>query len=190
MEGDIALAVVLLVLYFFAIAIRFLIVVAMVVLISDAIILFLNFLRTSKGIVLKDETKKKNVKRKKRVTYLLIVLLVIATAYTIFIFSNPLRRSEEAIRNNVLRQTPIGSTIEDVIQVIDNNESWSWWGRHIADIGYPADATLNTRIGSQSIGVNLGKYSGGFDVYVVAFWGFDDDGILLDVRIRKDVAGF
>ncbi|MCL2576425.1 MAG: hypothetical protein FWE27_00025 [Defluviitaleaceae bacterium] len=61
---------------------------------------------------------------------------------------------------------------------------------YIADIGCPTDATLNTRIGIQSISVNLGKYSGDFDVYVVAFWGFDDGGILLDVRIRKDVASF
>jgi len=131
------------------------------------------------------------VANEKKVLYvLLIAIFAIIISVVVIIFSNPLRRSNERIRADMLKLTPIGTSMKDVIQVIESNKSWEWRGQYIANIGYSTDESLNNRIGSQSIRVTLGTYSHGFIVYVLAFWGFDEDGILIDVHIRKDIAGF
>ncbi|MCL2578168.1 MAG: hypothetical protein FWE27_09000 [Defluviitaleaceae bacterium] len=117
------------------------------------------------------------------------LILIVVSFFAIRYALNPLRHSDVRIRENILKLTPIGSTIEDVIQVIESNEAWEWNGR-IADIGYQTHSNTTALTGAQSIRVTLGTYSNGFIVYVVSFWGFDEEGILLDVRIWKAVAGF
>jgi len=116
-----------------------------------------------------------------------IFLWVYTYAYLLDI-SNPLRRPVEEIREELLELTPIGSSIEHVIQVVDSNETWEWNGR-ISSTGYPTDASLNVRVGESSIRVRFGKlwipHRGFLESYVGAYWGFDEDSNLIDIRAYR-----
>ena len=57
--------------------------------------------------------------RKKVILYSLFLLLII---FNIVIFSNPLRRSEERICEQVEKQTPIGSSYESVLTYMEKKE--------------------------------------------------------------------
>ena len=100
--------------------------------------------------------------------------------------ANPLHRDSESLRNNILKLTPIGSSMEDVIAVIESNEKW---GNPYIDYdhGYPEYG--ETRIGVQSIRVSLGEYYDPFIVFVTAFWGFDNDGKLVDIHVQQRSPG-
>ena len=130
---------------------------------------------------------------KKFMLYFSLTLSAIALVIAIIILSNPLRRSEETIRDRLLELTPIGMSMEDVIKVIESNKSWQ-----IVSIshkfGYvrpgppdPADYASGkmTIIGEKSIRVSLGEYRGFWLVSVTAFWGFDKDANLIDVYVWK-----
>jgi len=130
---------------------------------------------------------------KKIIVFTLLALLIISLGvFVIGCLSNPLRRSEERIREDILALTPIGSSMEDVIEVIDSNEWWNWFGNinHYSGFSSADRTTPNARVGEQSIRILLGEYRNIFITSVVAFWGFDEDGYLIDIRIRKDVDTF
>ncbi|MCL2802259.1 MAG: hypothetical protein FWD28_10940 [Treponema sp.] len=121
--------------------------------------------------------------------YLYTILIIILFAFTSSCLdsNNLLRKPDEKIKEEILALTPIGSSMEDVIRVIDGNEDWLWYQRYIVPRGYPENANYNTFIGSRSIRVILGFYRHGlFSVGVSCYWGFDENDNLLDVRIRKD----
>ncbi|MCL2383765.1 MAG: hypothetical protein FWC79_06540 [Oscillospiraceae bacterium] len=115
---------------------------------------------------------------KKIVTCILIVLAILVLGGIIFmILSNPLRRSEERIREDILLMTPIGLSIEEVIEVIENNSDWTNKhevhdrgvgiirfgpeGRHgyFATINYyEGQRTFVKAIGVKTIRLNIGNY--------------------------------
>jgi len=123
----------------------------------------------------------------------LLALIIIPTAFfglrILFDLSNPLRQPMEVIREDLLVLTPIGTNMCDVIRVIEENEAWGWRG-HIADVGFPADAAHTAFVGEQSIRVNIGGYTNIFTTGVVAWWGFDEDSKLLDIRVQKNIFGW
>ena len=127
---------------------------------------------------------------KKIIIFTLLGLVLIAVGvYAISYLTNPLKRSEERIRYDILALTPIGSSIEDVIGTIENNESWEWSGHINRYHGFPADANNNVRVGEQSIRVTIGRYQGinrfPYVTHVVVFWGFDESSKLIDIRVWK-----
>ena len=104
-------------------------------------------------------------------------VLVVGTVYI-----NPfgLLRSEESLRSWMLRITPIGMNMEEVIGVIEEKNNWRIMSRSYeygyTDAGYPP-------VGEKHIIADLGK--GGIFWYKYASWGFDADGILIDVYVSK-----
>ena len=126
---------------------------------------------------------------------LILIAVAVPVMMVVFDMRNPLRKSEELVRESILELTPIGTNMSEVILAIKNNERWDWSGHINHTSGYPTDASRNAFVGKQSIRVNVGKYLTlkniiPFDTFVVVFWGFDEDSDLVDIRVWKDTVGF
>lgn len=113
--------------------------------------------------------------------------------------TNPLQKSKEVIKENILELTPIGTSMEDVLNTIENNKEWKVEsvnqerGVSDASLGYPISVS-----GEKSIRAMIGEYhfQPQFDIYafikrsVVVFWAFDEDSKLVEVYVVKYAAGF
>lgn len=128
----------------------------------------------------------------------LIALATIVLITALIMLSDPLRRSQKHIRKDILKLTPIGTSMDDVIMVIAENQKWKV--RYISDeFGYsrpgpsdPVDAALGRRtiVGEKSIRVFIGEYRNIFITSVTVFWGFDEDSKLIEVYVWKDTDTF
>ena len=97
------------------------------------------------------------------------------------------------IRKDLLKVTPIGTSMEDVIAVVESNEKWKIYGIY-EDRGYLVDENgKNWRdwvskqciiIGEKSIDVSLGDYA---IHYVNAYYAFDENSNLIDILVYKTV---
>ena len=126
---------------------------------------------------------------RKILVYTILGLFVVTLgAITVTYATNPLRKSEEEIKVNILKLAPIGTNMDEVIQVIECNETWEWQG-HINPNGFPADVNGDP-IGEKTIKVILGSYRNIFKTYVVFWWAFDENSKLIEVFVRKQISGF
>ena len=97
--------------------------------------------------------------------------------------ASPLRKSPEKVEKDILKITPIGMDMEDVINVLNNKKGWQ-----IDFISYDHGyiERLNS-LSTKTVNADLGKYSNLlYETYVEAFWGFDDNFKLIEVYVRKD----
>jgi len=131
--------------------------------------------------------------------------------YMVFPFTSPmlmtgaisLSRPESAIRRDILRITPIGTSMEDVLKVIEER-GWklhyarrtagyflfSWNGRYLVEDGATLsqlESGRSVEIGSKSIRIHLGEYRIIFDIAVDVYFAFDDEWKLIDVAIRREM---
>ena len=127
-----------------------------------------------------------------KVFRIILVLLVAAViVVTIFVISNPLRKSEERIRDSMLVQTPIGTSMEDVITTIENEKEWKTdWVDD--DFAYRLDEDGKEYIPEskeKSIRVNIGTYRKIiiFPVHVSVYYYFDEESTLLDIEVTKNM---
>jgi hypothetical protein len=110
-----------------------------------------------------------------------IGLLVIAALFAVVVANiiaarNPLRRSEEEIRQSVLQKTPLGSSQQEVSRVIARGP----W------LGQPASGGVNTPATEKNISAQLGSYQGfPWSCRVDAYWSFDDQLNLTDVHVVR-----
>lgn len=97
---------------------------------------------------------------------------------------NPLRRSEASIRENLLKEAPLGSSMDEVLSLI---ASKGWQTRHVSDTGFDDQRFHPQRIiGAKSIRASLGDYQDlPFKANVTVFWGFDERGSLIDLWVWK-----
>jgi hypothetical protein len=117
-----------------------------------------------------------------------VAILIIVT------FLNPLSKSEERIRANLLEIMPIGTDMQEVVRVAEGNNRWtiSWVNENygylmLGAIPYPGSDNDDERtVGVKSMRVILGHYT---DVivgtHVLAFFAFDEDDRLVDIAIWK-----
>ena len=122
---------------------------------------------------------------KKIMIYILSILVIIILGVVMMTLLNPLRKSEKGIRKDILKLTPMGSSMEEVIRIIESNEKWK---NMYVNHEYPSEHTnLNndTIIGAKSIKVLAGKYNTILDTYVEIYWGFDENEKLIEIGIRK-----
>ena len=138
--------------------------------------------------------------------YTLIALLVIIVVAVLVSLSNPLRKSQEEIRGNMLKLTPVGMSMEDVLKVIESNKKWeTMYVSHEHGIPQGELGKAGTPIGEKSIRAHIGEYTGKwyFDgnilhtiyiaslkEYVDVFWAFDEDSKLIEIYVVKSAAGF
>ena len=130
--------------------------------------------------------------------YTSIIAGGIILVFTVAFASNPLLRSEKHIRNKMLKLIPVGTSMEDVIKIIERNKKWEieytshehgysmYGGRPSEPSPEEARAKEDTYIGEKSMRVYLGEYRIIFDTGVIVFIGFDGDSKLVNLHVRKD----
>jgi hypothetical protein len=106
-------------------------------------------------------------------------------------------------RNYILRITPLGTNIYDVIDIIDNSNNlgerrFTTFERGVAItsstnfFGRPTwgDTTGVFIVGEKSIQSYMGRYTAWWfptiAVHVTVFWAFDEEGKLIYIHIRSD----
>jgi ABC-type dipeptide/oligopeptide/nickel transport system permease component len=123
---------------------------------------------------------------KKLMIYTLLSILVIIVAVVLLSLTNPHRKSNEEIRDSILELTPISTSMEDVLKVVESNKKWKTeyvsyeHGISQGDLG-----RAGTSIGEKSIRVLIGKYRNPVVVYVSVFWAFDENFKLIDVYVIR-----
>jgi len=124
---------------------------------------------------------------KKIKLFIFIILLLLLSIGVILILSNPLLRSEKSLRKMILKKTPIGSNMDDVIKYINSKKKWKVaWISY--DSGFYHQGIFPEKvIGSKSIRVNIGEYGLIFKTSVTVFWGFNEDSKLIDIWVWKTV---
>ena len=112
-----------------------------------------------------------------------LALALVATAGAVF--SNPLRRSDEAIHTWLLKSVPPGSDIKYLMSVADQ-KGWKvnsvWNGDHL-------HADWGGIDGARIAWVHLGGYRNVFRTDLDSFWAFDETGHLIDVKTRRMTDG-
>jgi len=108
---------------------------------------------------------------------------------------NPMRRTAPMISNHILRYTPIGMCIEDVIEVIENNEMWgtplvnrrSGFHHPTHFVSDGAGGSLTAIIGEQSIQTRPEIYNVILFHQRITriFLGFDENGKLIEVYVSS-----
>ena len=125
--------------------------------------------------------------KKKRRLFVLSGLLVFVIMILILTLLDPVGRPASITRNSILRLTPIGTDIEEVINTVNKKAEKDGW-RHINisyTHGYNDDSGDRRKIvGSQSIVVFIGYSLTGRTSADIS-WGFDENGKLIDVYVRK-----
>ena len=115
------------------------------------------------------------------------------------IFVNPERWPQPLLQIYLLRLTPIGTHIDDVIEILEQHDSWGIW--YVTyERGFIHPSQLGRRledgsaiIGDMSIRVFAGRYWPsnipilGFitETAVSIFWAFDEEGRLIETYIWK-----
>jgi len=134
------------------------------------------------------------MKAKMIVKKIALSLLIFITVVTVIpMITTPIRRPGPLLRLHVLRITPMGTHIDDVVAAIENRDDWNL-GRVDFERGFSPTSTQLSgfpRIGEMSVTANLGSYHAWYimfgvpDIGVSAQWGFDEGGNLIAVNIRK-----
>jgi len=111
------------------------------------------------------------------------------------VFIDPLRKSPEKIRDDMLEFTPIGTSMDEVIKVIYKHDNWEIESMHDNGItihnGYPyIDSFLinDNTVGVKSIKIYVGSYKFFFfagETIVRAYYAFDEDLKLVDIAVGK-----
>jgi len=126
-----------------------------------------------------------------------IIIALTLLIITVPMFINPLRRPQGILKNYILQLTPIGTNIEDVIEIIEMRRTWEILNINF-DSGYlhpgpqipgwPTAQSGASIIGEQSISI-FGNYRAFYYLFlnktVYIFWGFDADGKLIKVYVDK-----
>lgn len=149
---------------------------------------------------------KHNIKKiMKRIGIILITVIILFILFIgLFLLFVPISRSDEAVHNYVLRKIPIGTTWNDVMEVIDD-KGWKVrqtsyeHGLRINDAAgnayFASDdemkyGTTNSNIrivGVKSMWVELGEYYGPFHTAVSVYLAFDENDQLIEATVRRDI---
>jgi len=147
----------------------------------------------------------------------MILIGIILGIWLIWLFSNPLRWPTHAIRLWVLSSTPRGMHITEVLEYIEEHPEWPIATGFVNDIhrfyGFYNEEDLpaltqrgvNARSGNilsgnrsrdeipegiyrEFISIKAGSYYILVERLIWVRWMFDEDGYLLDVLIRREIA--
>jgi len=133
---------------------------------------------------------------------LFVSLFVLIVLPYILMLINPMRRPQSMATHYVLRLTPIGMSMEEVIRIVENHRNWDvWWISR--ERGFPRPPGSSNIMGEKSIAVWAGPsgtsfwpstspfpaFGWFFRTSVSIFWGFDEDGKLIYVFVRQSHSG-
>ena len=129
------------------------------------------------------------MKIKRIIIYLVIIIIVCVFLITLFI-PNPLKKTTEEIREDILDITPVGMSIDEVLKVIEKNQwlvlqdgEWKPWNSRQNSV---TSFYKNIFVNKQSIKSIIGKYRNFFSVRVGVLWNFDENLKLQNIIVEKD----
>ncbi len=114
-----------------------------------------------------------------------LVITILIVAINLLLNQNPLRGSEKKIKEDILKLTPIGMNMKDVIKIIEKQAEWE-----IDYISYEHGYDRledDVSIGEKSIRAFIGEYRNIFLTSVTVFWAFNKNSKLIDVYIWKSI---
>ncbi len=97
------------------------------------------------------------------------------------------RRDSEAIREDLLELTPLGSGFAEVEAKLKKKYTNVQKSLNTGFLRRVIDG--EELVGAKAIWVDIGNYRTGLfsTTFVAAYWGFDQSGKLIDIWVRKDV---
>ncbi len=128
---------------------------------------------------------------------ILVIIAVVAVSNSL----SPLRRSEDEIKKDLLKLTPIGMDMENVIATLKRNKEWDTlevsdehgvlydqrFERPMHYASYIEGKEEQVEIGEKSVSIGLGHYGRFVNVrFVRAWWAFDENSRLINILIEKD----
>jgi hypothetical protein len=119
------------------------------------------------------------MKRSWKIAWLTISFVVVAIAIVMLL--NPLRLPDKALHRWLLMTVPIGSDIEH-LQKVAQEQEWrinSMWD------GNRPHSDWGGIDGAKIVFVYLGGYGNHFKTNLDSFWAFDEAGHLIDVKVRR-----
>ncbi len=101
-------------------------------------------------------------------------------------------RSEVSIRSDMLRLTPLGSSVAQVRSIYEERLAPDCRWQQLTDRSYlphhPLHDSLGARSGLQGcVGSYWNPASGVFTTYVFVRWLFNEEGKLVEIEVEKDV---
>ena len=128
----------------------------------------------------------------------LFTLFVLVTVIIPMIL-NPARRPDNMVRNYLLNLTPLGTNISDVINIVEGRNDWDVRridherGFTVTNFALPGgDPNRVIVVGEMSVRVHIGTtrlvwhaWPPLINWFVEAFWGFDESGNLIEIRVRR-----
>jgi len=131
----------------------------------------------------------------KRIAFALIFLSILS--FMIVALSNPLRKSEDGIRADLLKLIPLDTEMQEAISIVKGKDKWTidWVdeedGIVVGPYGPGTVLVLNNekRIGEKSMLVYLGYYYKYCFIQtdVSAFFAFDENSKLIEIAILKSM---
>lgn len=114
-----------------------------------------------------------------------MTIIGVAVFAIVWAARNPLRRPETAIQADLLRQAPLGSTTAQVEAMIQRHD-WKL-SYPLANTGFYDQRTRPAReTGAKHLRASLGNYQDiPWEANVTVFWGFDENGRLIDLWVWK-----
>ena len=119
--------------------------------------------------------------------------VVLILLWVIAMMINPIRRPRFMVRNHVLRLTPMGTNIDDVVNILEDVEGWEIFSvNHERGIVLPTAGDRLASTSDKSIRVFAGRYWPStiwifLPTSVSIFWGFDEEGRLIEVYVQKSI---
>ena len=135
---------------------------------------------------------------KNRRAFMVIALSLLAAIVLITfipLLTTPVRRPTNMVKDYILKTTPIGTSIEEVIEIINNRNDWGL--PMVSNEGFIPSPPFDVPgiapppIGEKTIRTNLGSYRAWYKWFPLMVWGvgatwvFDAYGKLIEVHIMK-----
>ena len=98
--------------------------------------------------------------------------------------SNRPWRSAKDVQDYIVRQTPQGSSLEDVRELI-RRERWGVCLDFQGNTSTSRDYTHTGVVGFHILGAKLPDYGFPFRIHTEAYWGFDVNEKLIDIHVRS-----
>ncbi len=128
------------------------------------------------------------IRQRKKLVFALALAAGVVVCIAV-VLSNPLRRSPEGIEAWLKKQTPLGTSMEQVREFLIKKR---WYDpNHLEEHPFDREDLIGHPVGVYSPHGYLGSYGTVIELstYVEAFWGFDRDRKLVRIHVKKSVEG-
>ena len=148
---------------------------------------------------------KKRIKKIIAIIFGIIVspFVIILLLFGLLLLTTPISRPNASVEKYVLKKIPIGTSMDDVIEITENHKKWKVEQISLKGGLRKSQITGNVLfadpeeeyenyidvIGEKSMLIYLGEYYGPLHTAVLAYLAFDENDKLIKVAIRRDIDG-